>query len=57
VTALRRMLGNKSLRTSMGEAARRRAQALFDAEKVNLQIAQEYGALLRSKNMIDKCLS
>lgn len=57
VTALRRMLGSKSLRTGMGEAARRRARALFDAEKVNLQIAQEYGALLRSKNMVDKCLS
>lgn len=57
VTALNRMLDSKSLRTCMGEAARRRAQALFDAEKVNLQIAQEYGALLHSKNMIDKCLS
>ncbi|MDP2450422.1 MAG: glycosyltransferase family 4 protein [Polaromonas sp.] len=56
-TALHRMLESKSLRTGMGEAARRRAQALFDAETVNLQLAQEYGALLRSKNMVDTCLS
>lgn len=57
VSALSRMLESKSLRTGMGEAARRRAQELFDAEKVNLQVAQEYVALLRRKNMIDKCLS
>lgn len=56
-TALHRMLESKSLRTGMGEAARRRVQALFDAEKVNLQVAQEYGALLRGKNMVDTCLS
>lgn len=57
VAALSRMLESQPLRAGMGEAARLRARALFDAEKVNLQIAQEYSALLRSKNMIDKCLS
>jgi glycosyltransferase involved in cell wall biosynthesis len=56
VAALSRILASQSLRTDMGIAAMRRAHALFDAEKVNLQVAQEYSALLLSKKMIDKCL-
>lgn len=47
--AISRMLGDESLRIRMGEAARRRAEALFDSEKINLQTAEVYDSLLRPK--------
>jgi len=47
--AISRMLGDESLRIRMGEAARRRAEALFDSKKINLQTAEVYDSLLRPK--------
>lgn len=53
VSALERLLTDKSLRTRMGEAAKRRALALFDASDVNRQVADEYRALLRGKQILE----
>jgi len=44
--AMRRMLESMALRKLMGDAARRRAHTLFDAEKVNRMVAEEYCAML-----------
>lgn len=47
--AISRLLENKPLRIRMGEAARRRAWALFDSKNINLQMAEVYVSLLRQK--------
>ena len=47
--AISRLLDNEPLRIRMGEAARRRAQALFDSKKINIQTAEVYDSLLRQK--------
>ncbi len=44
--ALERLLSDAALRTRMGAAAKHRAQALFNADAVCQQIADEYRALL-----------
>ncbi|HPW30958.1 MAG TPA: glycosyltransferase family 4 protein, partial [Rhodoferax sp.] len=45
--AMRRMLESKALCRQMGDAARRRAHTLFDSEKVNRMVAEEYCAMLQ----------
>lgn len=45
--ALDRMLETNALRRQMGTAARIRAHALFDAEKVNRMVAEEYSSMLQ----------
>jgi|TARA_B110000879_G_scaffold211548_1_gene304628 glycosyltransferase involved in cell wall biosynthesis len=52
VSAISRMLDDSALRLRMGEAAKRRAHALYDAEKFNQQVADEYCALLLKKGII-----
>lgn len=44
--AINRLLDDDALRIRMGKAAKRRAQALYDAELVNNQVAEEYRSLL-----------
>ena len=48
--AISRLLENKNLRFDMGDAARKRAHMLFDANKVNLLVAQEYYSIIHKKN-------
>jgi glycosyltransferase involved in cell wall biosynthesis len=48
--AISRLLENKNLRFKMGDAARKRAHMLFDANKVNLLVAQEYYSIMHKKN-------
>lgn len=48
--ALDRLLADRSLRLTMGEAARQRALALFDAQRVNRQVVEEYRTLLEKKH-------
>lgn len=50
--ALQTLIADKSLRTKMGEAARQRAYAQFDAVKVNTQLAHEYRNLLKNKGVL-----
>jgi len=52
VSAISRLLNDSTLRLRMGEAAKRRAHALFDAEKVNQQVAEEYHSLLLKKGIL-----
>lgn len=52
VSAISRLLDDSTLRLRMGEAAKRRAHALFDAEKVNQQVAEEYHSLLLKKGIL-----
>ncbi len=51
-SALRRLLADKALRTDMGEAAKRRAQTLFDADEVSRQVAKEYCSLMQEKRIL-----
>lgn len=48
--ALGKLLANKSLREKMGESAKQRARALFNADIVNNEVAEEYIALLRKSD-------
>lgn len=50
--ALEYLLADKLTRTGMGEAARRRALALFDAEEVNKRVADEYCVLLGARQKL-----
>lgn len=50
--AISRLLDDAPLLTRMGEAARGRARALFDAEMVNKQVAEEYCSLLKKKRIL-----
>lgn len=52
VNALKRLLGDSSLRTRMGEAAKQRAWTQFDARKVNRQVVSEYHSLLQEKRIL-----
>ena len=44
--ALERLLADRALRIKMGAAALRRAHAVFDAERLNALVTQEYVSLL-----------
>jgi hypothetical protein len=44
------LLSDYPLRKQLGEAARKRAQSLFDAELVNMRVAEEYCSLLAKKS-------
>ncbi len=50
--ALSRLLDDKSLLAKMGEAAKRRTQALFDGELLNKQVAAEYCRLLQNTPIV-----
>jgi glycosyltransferase involved in cell wall biosynthesis len=50
--ALGMLLADNSLRVKMGESAKQRAHALFDADVVNTQIAAEYRSLLYEKRVL-----
>ncbi|BCO29313.1 D-inositol-3-phosphate glycosyltransferase [Rhodoferax lithotrophicus] len=50
--SLLNLLNDTSLRIMMGKAAMQRALALFDAQKVNLLVVNEYLALLRSAGIL-----
>ena len=50
--ALKQLLADGQLRATMGAAARRRAQEVFDAEKFNLAIAGEYASLLHNAGIV-----
>ncbi len=51
-SALRRLLVDQMLRTDMGEAAKRRARMLFDADEVSRQVMKEYCALMQEKRVL-----
>lgn len=51
--ALQKLLVDVSMRKRMGEAARERAFALFDAKKVNKQVVDEYRFLLENSRLIN----
>ncbi|MDT8334178.1 MAG: glycosyltransferase, partial [Desulfurivibrionaceae bacterium] len=51
-SALRRLLVDGDMRAGMGISARQRASALFNADKVNKHVADEYCALLRGKMIL-----
>lgn len=53
VSAISRLLDDNSLRARMSTAAKRRAHALFDAEKVNQQVAKKYHSLLQKKGVLE----
>jgi len=46
--ALLRLLDDRALRRKMGEAARARVEVDFDAKVVNMNVAQEYAAMLKT---------
>jgi glycosyltransferase involved in cell wall biosynthesis len=48
-SALRRLLVDDKMRNDMGESAKKRASALFDAAKVNKLVVDEYCTLLKGK--------
>ena len=50
-SALARLLADKSLRTNMGAAAKRRAQAVFDADEVSRLVAKDYCTLIQEKRV------
>lgn len=50
--ALKRLLADADLRARMGAAAQRRAQDMFDAEKLNCAVGYEYVSLLHSSGII-----
>lgn len=47
--ALLELMNNNELRVKMGEAAKQRAKTIFEANKVNGQVIEEYLALLHGK--------
>lgn len=49
--ALERILGDHQLRVSMGNAAKLRAQELFDATKINKQLIDEYLVLVAKSDI------
>ena len=51
-SAISRLLDDSALRIRMGEAAKRRAHALYDSEKFNQQVADEYRSLLLKKSIL-----
>ena len=53
VSAISRLLDDNTLRSRMSEAAKRRAHALFDAEKFNQQVAEKYHSLLLKKGILE----
>ena len=50
--ALKRLLADAELRARMGTAARRRAHDMFDAEKLNGTVGEEYVSLLHRAGII-----
>ncbi len=51
--ALQRLLEDNAQRLRMGQAARRRAQELFEAGQVNEKVIKEYGRLLEPRKPAD----
>ena len=51
-SAIRRLLDDNTLRSRMSESAKRRAHALFNAERVNQQVAEKYHSLLLKKDLL-----
>lgn len=50
--ALQQLLGDQSLRSKMGTAARRRALTMFDSDKVSEMVVDEYRALLQAAKVL-----
>lgn len=48
---LARLIADKALRTRMGMSARQRAEDLYDADRVNAQVIEEYCRLLQGRGL------